>query len=72
MQLIIGYIPMKIKSLVLKYVAQKQPPTKIPTDLNTTVQEPRVHPKQVFPDTVGRGEDSVLCSTSSEIASTSS
>lgn len=61
MQLIISYTPMKIKSLVLKYVAQTPPPTKVPTDLNTTMQEPRVHSKQVFPDTGGRGEDSVHC-----------
>lgn len=33
MQLIIGYTPMKITSLMLKYVAQKLPPTKLPTGL---------------------------------------
>lgn len=65
MQLIIGYTPMKITSLMLKYVAQKQPPTKVPTGLEPNcVRAPSTF-KAGLPRRSGQGRGPRTVSTSS-------
>lgn len=69
MQLIIGYTPMKIKSLMLKYVAQKQPSTKVPTVLEHNCARASGTLKAGFPRHSGRGRG--LCALPAHLKSTS-